>query len=174
MKKIILDACCGSRMFWFDKENPNVVFNDIRKESHVLCDGRDLEISPDTQYDFRDLPFDDNSFSLVVLDPPHMNKLGKETWMAKKYGVLFPTWEIDIKQGVNECMRVLKPNGVLIFKWNEAQITLNKILEVIEYKPLFGHTSGKHGKTIWMCFMKLENDLNLASDEYKNISENIG
>ena len=20
--KIILDACCGSRMFWFDKENP--------------------------------------------------------------------------------------------------------------------------------------------------------
>lgn len=20
--KIILDACCGSRMFWFDKKNP--------------------------------------------------------------------------------------------------------------------------------------------------------
>lgn len=24
--KPVLDACCGSRMFWFDKENPNVVF----------------------------------------------------------------------------------------------------------------------------------------------------
>lgn len=154
-EKLILDACCGSRMFWFDKKNPNVVYNDIRKESHVLCDGRDLEISPDTQYDFRDLPFDDNSFNLVVFDPPHMEKLGKETWMAKKYGVLFPTWELDIKQGFKECMRVLMPNGVLIFKWNEAQITLNKILEVIEYKPLFGHTSGKHGKTIWLCFIKL-------------------
>ena len=26
MNKPILDACCGSRMFWFDKENPNVEF----------------------------------------------------------------------------------------------------------------------------------------------------
>ena len=24
----ILDACCVSRMFWFDKENPNVTFMD--------------------------------------------------------------------------------------------------------------------------------------------------
>lgn len=24
MEKKILDACCGSRMFWFDKTNPNV------------------------------------------------------------------------------------------------------------------------------------------------------
>lgn len=30
--KIILDACCGSRMFWFDKENPRVLFADIRTE----------------------------------------------------------------------------------------------------------------------------------------------
>ena len=28
--KIILDACCGSRMFWFDKENPLTLFADIR------------------------------------------------------------------------------------------------------------------------------------------------
>jgi hypothetical protein len=27
MKKTILDACCGSRMFWFDKSNPEQ--NDI-------------------------------------------------------------------------------------------------------------------------------------------------
>lgn len=26
MEKEILDATCGSRMFWFDKDNPNVVF----------------------------------------------------------------------------------------------------------------------------------------------------
>lgn len=30
MKKI-LDACCGSRMFWFDKENADVEFMDIRE-----------------------------------------------------------------------------------------------------------------------------------------------
>lgn len=28
--KYILDACCGSRMFWFDKSNKNTVFMDNR------------------------------------------------------------------------------------------------------------------------------------------------
>ncbi|MNY23561.1 hypothetical protein D3C86_1572330 [compost metagenome] len=51
-------------------------------------------------------------------------------------------------------MRVLKCNGTLIFKWNEVQIPISRILELIPYKPLFGHTSGKNGKTIWMAFMK--------------------
>ncbi len=156
--KIILDACCGSRMFWFDKQNPNVVFADIRKENHILCDGRTLEIKPDVQMDFRKMPFDDNTFKLVVFDPPHMKKLGKDTWMAQKYGVLFSTWETDIKQGFDECMRVLEPYGVLIFKWNEAQITLNKVLSVIGKHPLFGHVTGKHGRTIWMSFMKLPSE----------------
>ena len=152
--KIILDACCGSRMFWFDKQNPDVLFTDIRTEEHTLCDGRTLEIKPDMEMDFTEMPFDDETFKMVVFDPPHMNKLGKNTWMAQKYGVLLPSWETDIRAGFEECMRVLKTDGVLIFKWNEAQITLNKVLEVIKTKPLFGHVTGKHGRTIWMCFMK--------------------
>lgn len=152
--KRILDVTCGSRMMWFDKENSDVVFSDKRTESHILCDGRALEISPDIELDFTNLPFEDERFNLIVFDPPHLNKLGKNTWMAQKYGVLLPTWETDIKAGFNECMRVLKPNGVLIFKWNQIQITLNQILDAIEAKPLFGHTSGKRGRTIWMTFMK--------------------
>lgn len=157
MSKKILDATCGGRMMWFDKENPNVVYADKRKESHILCDGRAFNINPDIEMDFTDMPFDDNSFKLVVFDPPHLHKLGNNTWMAKKYGVLLPTWETDIKGGFDECMRILEPYGVLVFKWNEAQITLNKILEVIRYKPLFGHPSGKHGRTKWMTFMKMPN-----------------
>ena len=39
-KTPILDACCGSRMFWFDKDNPNVTFMDIRDEECVLSDGQ--------------------------------------------------------------------------------------------------------------------------------------
>jgi len=155
--KKILDACCGSRMFWFDKQNPDVVFGDIRKEEHTLCDGRKLSITPDVEMDFRNIPFPDNHFKLVVFDPPHLNKLGLNTWMAKKYGVLLPSWELDIKTGLNECMRVVEPNGIVIFKWNEAQITLNKVLAILDYKPLFGHTTGKHGRTIWMAFMKTIN-----------------
>lgn len=153
MKKI-LDACCGSRMFWFDKENPSVIFQDIRHEQHILCDGRLLDISPNVIGDFRKMNFEDATFRLVVFDPPHLERLGQETWMAKKYGTLFPTWEQDLKLGFSECFRVLEPNGILIFKWNESQIKLNQVLALIPYKPLFGHTSGKHGKTIWLCFMK--------------------
>ena len=150
--KEILDACCGSKMMWFDKQNPNVMFADKRTETHILCDGRILKIEPEIEMDFTKMPFENETFSLVVFDPPHLNKLGKNSWMAKKYGVLLPSWVTDIKDGFDECMRVLKPNGTLIFKWNENQIKINKIIEVIGQKPLFGHPSGKHGQTIWMTF----------------------
>ncbi len=98
-RKKILDACCGSRMFWFDKNNADTVFMDCRSEEHTLCDGRTLEVRPDVVGDFRDMPFSDNSFYLVVFDPPHLNNLGKSSWLAKKYGRLLPTWEDDIRRG---------------------------------------------------------------------------
>lgn len=154
MEKLVLDVTCGSRMMWFNKKNPLAIFCDIRSESHILCDNRKLDISPDIIADFTNLPFADNSFSLVLFDPPHLLKLGKNSWMAKKYGVLQPNWEHTIKLGFDECMRVLKPNSTLIFKWNENQIKLKKIIEVIDKQPLFGHPSGKHGQTIWMTFLK--------------------
>lgn len=152
--KVILDACCGSRMFWFNKNHPNTVYMDNRQESHVLCDGRELHINPDIVGDFTNMPFKDESFKLVVFDPPHLINLGNNSWMAKKYGKLLPTWETDLKAGFDECMRVLEPNGVLIFKWNENQIKLSKILEIIPYNPLFGHTSGRANQTFWVTFMK--------------------
>ncbi|EPM6884822.1 SAM-dependent methyltransferase, partial [Staphylococcus pseudintermedius] len=70
--KRILDACCGSRMFWFDKNNRNTVFMDNRQLQTNLCDGRKLEVNPDIVADFRNMPFDDESFYMVVFDPPHL------------------------------------------------------------------------------------------------------
>ena len=32
----ILDACCGSRMFWFDKNESHTTFMDIRKENFEI------------------------------------------------------------------------------------------------------------------------------------------
>lgn len=151
MKKI-LDACCGSKMFWFDKKNEDTIFMDNRTLEDTLCDGRRLIIKPDIVADFRDMPFDDNTFYLVVFDPPHLKQAGKNSWLAKKYGTLDKdTWPQDIRQGFNECMRVLKPNGTLIFKWNEEQIKMKDILKVIEDKPLFGN---KRAKTHWLVFIK--------------------
>ena len=31
MAKVVLDACCGSRMCWYDPENPAAVFMDNRE-----------------------------------------------------------------------------------------------------------------------------------------------
>lgn len=66
-----LDVCCGPRSFYFDKADPRVTFCDLHPRHMTLCDGRALDVSPDVVSDFRDLPFPDESFSLVVFDPPH-------------------------------------------------------------------------------------------------------
>jgi ubiquinone/menaquinone biosynthesis C-methylase UbiE len=154
MDKKILDVCCGGKMMWFDKYNPEVLFSDIREEEHHLCDGRYFEVKPDVIADFRNLPFEDDKFRLVVFDPPHLEKLGKNSWLIKKYGVLGLDWRNDLREGFKECFRVLEDRGILIFKWNEAQILVSEIIEIAGKKPLFGHRTAKSGKTIWLCFMK--------------------
>lgn len=152
--KTILDVTCGSRMMWFEKNHPDVVYTDKRKGTFEAY-GRKTVIDPDIQVDFKELPFADNSFHLVVMDPPHSKWLGGNTILGQQYGQLFSDWRMEIAEGFKECMRVLKPHGTLIFKWNDKDIKLTELLKVIGQKPLFGHTSGKHGKTIWMAFMKL-------------------
>lgn len=159
MKKI-LDVCCGSRMFWFDKENTNTLFADIRQVEEVLCDGRRLSIKPNVIEDCTKLSFQDNTFKLVVFDPPHLLKAWEKSWLAKKYGTLPNDWKEFINNSIHECMRVLDDYGVLIFKWNKDQIKVSDVLKAItDYKPLFGHPTRRNGTTIWMCFMKIPNNI---------------
>lgn len=154
-KKLILDACCGSRMFWFDKENPHVLFVDIRSEEVIACDGRQINVRPDLQADFRKLPFESNSFKLVIFDPPHDMYAGKDSYTSQKYGNLNKdTWREDLKKGFEECFRVLSTHGILIFKWNEMRVTVSEIIKIINKEPLIGHKSGKANKTHWLTFMK--------------------
>ena len=154
--KEILDVCCGGKMFWFDKQNPDVLFSDIREEEHLFSDGHLLKVKPDVVADFRQLPFESEKFRLVVFDPPHVENLKSSSIIAKKYGTLFSTWKDDIREGFNECFRVLEPKGILIFKWNEVKIKVSDVLKLTDQKPLFGHRTSKSGNTIWLCFMKLE------------------
>ena len=153
--KTILDACCGSRMFWFDKNNSKVLFMDKRSEEFIACDNRKIIVRPDLLADFRNMPFDDNSFKLVVFDPPHDMYAGRKSFTAQKYGNLDKdNWRSDIRKGFNECMRVLEVNGIMIFKWHELRVTVKEIINVVGQEPLFGHKSGKASKTHWMTFMK--------------------
>lgn len=155
--KPILDACCGSRMFWFDKNSSDVVYMDNRILNTELSDGRKLIVNPDIVSDFRKIPFEDDSFYMVVFNPPHLLRAGRDSWLAQKYGVLnTSTWETDLQKGFNECMRVLKPNGTLIFKWNSEQIATTKVLSLFGQQPLFGD---RRAKTRWMVFMKLDDEV---------------
>lgn len=159
--KKILDATCGSRTMWFNKCHPAAVYADKRSEE---CYGvwkttngvqeRSCVIAPDVQCDFTNLPFANNVFALVVFDPPHLRAVGDNSWMAKKYGSLNDNWPQMLHDGFCECMRVLKPDGVLIFKWSETQIPAAEVWRAIGRKPLFGHHSGKKMQTFWGCFMK--------------------
>ena len=153
MMKRILDVCCGSKMFYFNKNTPLVHFNDLRKLEEPLCDGRMLKIHPDTQWDFRHLPVPDNTYDMVVFDPPHLVKVGDNSWLAKKYGKLPPEWKPYLKQVFDECMRVLKPYGTLVFKWNETDIKQKELFEVLDTIPIFGD-KGRGNKTYWFVFMK--------------------
>lgn len=158
----VLDACCGPRMMWFDKENPMVVFGDKRSETLTVTDrshGREngtrtLVIEPDVLMDFRDIPYPDGAFKLVAFDPPHLVRAGPKSWLAAKYGKLGADWRDDIRQGFAECFRVLEPEGVLVFKWNETHVKLRDVLELTPARPLFGQVSGRGGLTHWLVFMK--------------------
>lgn len=99
MKRII-DVACGSKMFWFDKDNPDVEFCDIRTlERTEYYPGRYIEINPDTVCDFTNLPFEDNSFYLAVFDPPHLAWAGEKSIMKMKYGRLGGNWEAVLSAG---------------------------------------------------------------------------
>lgn len=158
---LVLDACCGPRMMWFDGRDARALFIDKRREFIV----RDLgtaktrnrapcTVDPDIVADFTALPFAASSFNLVVFDPPHMhkNRSGQSGIFPKLYGVLADDWPQAMRMGFAECFRVLKPHGTLIFKWAESSVPLSHILMCTPERPLFGHRGGKH--THWIVFMK--------------------
>lgn len=145
-------------MFYFDKHDERVLFQDIREVETTLCDGRKFEVSPDVVADFTNMPYPDNHFSMVVFDPPHLKYTGSKKemdgWQMIKYGALLPGWKTTLSKGFSECFRVLRPGGFLIFKWNETDIKVSEVLKLTAQKPIFGHISGKRANTHWICFMK--------------------
>ena len=156
-KKIILDACCGGRTFWFNKIHPNTLYIDLEPREKGICKHRpNFSCKPDMIEDFRNLSFDDKQFKHIVWDPPHLLDLGKTSLMRKKYGSLNnETWQYDLSKGFKELWRVLDDYGTLVFKWNEGSIKVNSVLKLFPEQPLYGHPTAKNGKTKWMVFMKI-------------------
>jgi SAM-dependent methyltransferase len=111
--KQILDATVNKGRFWEGSTRP-VTGLDI-----------DPAHNPDIVGDNRDMPFEDNSFDVVVYDPPHIPNQGKDK--SKDFNTRFGlVLKSSVDQGhnfshlyppfVREAYRVLKADGVMFCK----------------------------------------------------------
>lgn len=173
-EKIILDATAGWRQMWNDKNFPFAVFCDIQSDDeleakHVAYEkqrghkGNPFCFTNKTKVmDFRKIDFPDETFRLVIFDPPQSTALSPKSALYKKWGALVPeTWQHDLKRAAKELWRVLKPYGILIFKWSSTEIPINSVLKLFPTQPLFGQKTARSmsrkfpANTYWFCFMKI-------------------
>lgn len=129
----ILDACCGGKMFWYEKDLDFVTFQDVRAGIKEYSGGRKIRIEPNHIGNVTDMDFGDETFDLVIFDPPHMIRAGKTSWLNIKYG------------------KLPEENGVLIFKWNETQLKFGEVIKHSPYRPMLGD---QRGQTRWTVFVK--------------------
>lgn len=152
----ILDACCGGRHWWFDKDNKNTIYMDIRSEPKgTIKLQTNWSVEPDVIASYCEMPFEDQSFNLIAWDIPH--KLKNDSGIiSKKYGYLGDNWKQNTSKGFEECFRVLKDKGVLIFKFNDLDVSFKEVLSLFPIRPLFG-TPTKKGvnNTAFFVFMKV-------------------
>lgn len=144
----ILDLSAGRRAIWHNKKNPLCTYLDIRPE-----------MDPDHVVDTTKIPkWVGEGFDLLVYDPPHMN-CGPNSNMAKRYG----HWTNEqIRESIRltaiEAHRVAKDNALMALKWNNHDIKLQTVFELMasSWTPLFGHLvkNGPHSQTYWAMLLK--------------------
>lgn len=144
----ILDMSAGHRAIWLNRLHAETVFVDIRPE-----------VTPTVVADTTQLPFQCDFFDLVVFDPPHVTH-GHGSKMAEYYGA-FPAEVIRdlVRRSGAEAFRVAKPDSLMAFKWNDHDVKLQRILDLMEgWEPLFaqkvaGRTKHRSG-SYWVMLRK--------------------
>lgn len=146
----ILDACCGSRAFWYDKKHPDAIFIDIRPE-----------VKPDIVMDCRYTNFPDKTFDLIVFDPPHdaYGKNNKGIFHERYGGFSAGENRSLVKNAFIEFDRILRDEGFIIFKWNTHGQKLKAILPLISrFEILFGQLTKQKtmesSQTYWFALKK--------------------
>jgi len=141
----ILDMTAGNRAVWFDKNNPLVTFIDKRKK-----------VKPDLVMDSTKTKFKKGTFDLIIFDPPHMN-CGKKSNMSRIYGHHTTKQILKFISGTGkEAHRVSKSNALMALKWNNHDIRLQRVFDLMpQWEPLCGHLTkdGPGSQTYW-CLLK--------------------
>lgn len=157
----ILDATCGIKGMWYQKHHPLVTFMDKREDvflsAHKHQKPRTYRVEPDIVCEWKDAPFPDDYFDVVIFDPPHIiwSNSHKEGTVEREYGHLDAgSWQSEIEQGVKRLFEVMKPGGMFILKWCEVTIPVKKIIDLVPYPPLFGTRTGQANKNHWIVFLK--------------------
>ena len=160
----ILDATCGFRALWYQKNHPFVTYMDKRKGKFVSYispkDKRYYDINPDVVATWDNMPFEDETFDMVLFDPPHIiKKPGKPSRLEIEYTILNKdTWRKDLEIAFRELFRVLKSEGFLVFKWCESNAKIMDVIKLSPYQPLFSNkslTNNPNGKDTYMViFLK--------------------
>ena len=120
---------------------------------------RRAEVKPTIVCDSTRLPdFLETDFDLIVFDPPHMN-CGPNSNMSRVYGYHTTEDILNTVQGTaKEAHRVSKENALMAFKWNDHDIKLKRVLNLMpQWEPLFGHLTkdGPGSKTYWVMLRRL-------------------
>jgi hypothetical protein len=163
--KQILDATCGGRSIWHpkNKDRKDTLYIDKREKQPGFTgqEGRTLSIEPDEVQDFRNLPYEDETFKLVIFDPPHVIKengmKNLSGYVEKSYGALdAETWQHDLKQGFEELFRVLETGGTLVFKFADNAADFKEVLDLAPVDPLLGTMTKKTSscENRWFVFQK--------------------
>ena len=152
-----LDATCGLRSIWQEKHNKDTTYIDIRPE-----------VRPDFVCDATRTPFHNQAFDMILFDPPHrkfspyIKSLGKRS-MAFRYGSQTTAERNDfVRAAFIEFSRILKDDGVVLFKWNDCGTPITKILPlcvgwVVMFGQNFARANHQNGTgTTWVCLRKAD------------------
>jgi len=179
---LILDATCGAKIFYKGRHKAfspeELVFMDVREglfstfnrrgkgrgdiRATEVIDGQEyIRIEPTKVGCVTKIPWPDQSFNMVIIDPPHAGRWGKSSFMGALYG----SWDRDtfvrkFYRANSEVYRVLKPGGVLFLKVQDnegrdkiAERLLTKFRLLLKIQQV--NASGRTGhKTFWMIFVR--------------------
>ena len=151
----ILDLSAGNRAIWIQKNLDFVTYLDKRES-----------VDPDYVCDTRSIPDEVGiGYSLLVFDPPHVNA-GANSNTSRRYGHHTTAEILDtIEQTAREAYRVSSLKALMAFKWNDHDIKLDRVLELmsIYWLPLFGHHMRNRGgsaarsQSYWVMLLRRDN-----------------